>query len=187
MTLTLGLLTGVIEQSEETHLIAWAVWVIPAGMVLVMLLIRTAPRLPGMGRRLEALADLRFNILHQAAFVLAYSLAWAAASMGSACFFGWFIPLDSQGLWRMASWVIISQVAGFLSAFSPAGLGVREGILVLGLISLVPPPQAAALALALRLWTSAVETVSFALCGLLPGPPPQTASAERINEVSSPD
>lgn len=58
-----------------------------------------------------------------------------------------------------ASAFAAAYVVGYLAVFSPAGLGVREGVLTLFLAPVTGQGAAAALSILARLWTTAVEVV----------------------------
>lgn len=64
----------------------------------------------------------------------------------------------------------VSWIAGFLTPGAPAGLGVREAVVVLTLGAVVPETQALVTALLLRFVTVAGDLVYFAT-SLLPGGP----------------
>ena len=57
-----------------------------------------------------------------------------------------------------------AQIVGFIAVFAPAGLGVREGVLIAGLTPLVGPGPAIAAAGLARLWQTSIE-LSMALLG----------------------
>jgi uncharacterized membrane protein YbhN (UPF0104 family) len=52
---------------------------------------------------------------------------------------------------------------GYVSFITPSGLGIREGALALMLATIFPAPVAAALALIVRLWSTAAELLSVPL------------------------
>ena len=56
-----------------------------------------------------------------------------------------------------------AQIAGLVAVFAPAGIGVREGILLLGLQPLVGPGPAIVITGACRLWQTAIELVMAAI------------------------
>ncbi|MDT8340983.1 MAG: hypothetical protein RQ751_05675 [Longimicrobiales bacterium] len=60
-----------------------------------------------------------------------------------------------------------AYVGGYIALFAPAGLGVREGLLTALLAPVLDPESALAVAVAARVWTTAVEVVPAAL--LAPG------------------
>ena len=52
-----------------------------------------------------------------------------------------------------------AQIAGLVAVFAPAGIGIREGVLLLGLQPLVGPGPAIVITGACRLWQTAIELV----------------------------
>ncbi|MFC1735698.1 lysylphosphatidylglycerol synthase domain-containing protein [Candidatus Hydrogenedentota bacterium] len=74
-----------------------------------------------------------------------------------------FISLDFQMCLLMTGMIAISLVAGSMVVFLPAGIGARE-IALQGLLSLIMPPYAAAtIAIAARIWVSALELLLLPL------------------------
>jgi uncharacterized membrane protein YbhN (UPF0104 family) len=74
--------------------------------------------------------------------------------------FGWtggFIPV--------ASAFAAAYVLGYLMVFAPAGLGVREGFLIVFLTPHIGPGPSGAIALIARLWTTILELLPAALFG----------------------
>lgn len=65
-----------------------------------------------------------------------------------------------------------AYVGGYIALFAPAGLGVREALLVVFLAPVLEAEPALALAVMARLWTTAVEVIPAALMapGVLRGP-----------------
>lgn len=76
-------------------------------------------------------------------------------------------PLPLELLPRIAGIINLSLIVGFLAPFAPYGLGVREGLLTLLLSLYVPPPVAAVIALASRLWYTFAELVGLLIAWLL--------------------
>lgn len=78
------------------------------------------------------------------------------ASVPSAAGLGWF------------GWVgllALANVAGIVAIFAPAGIGVREAVLGLGLSAFVPLPAALAFAAVLRLLSLVADGAFFVLAG----------------------
>ncbi|HZD05860.1 MAG TPA: lysylphosphatidylglycerol synthase domain-containing protein, partial [Longimicrobiales bacterium] len=77
--------------------------------------------------------------------------------------FAFWVLLRSFGLpgtaLEGASAFAAAYVVGYLAVFSPAGLGVREGVLTLFLAPVTGQGAAVALSILARLWTTAVEVV----------------------------
>lgn len=59
--------------------------------------------------------------------------------------------------------VLIAGTLGTLALIAPAGLGVREGLLIVLLSLFMPRPVAVAAALVLRLWSIAMDLLYFAV------------------------
>ena len=53
----------------------------------------------------------------------------------------------------------LAQIAGLVAIFAPAGIGVREGVLLVGLQPLIGPGPAIVITGACRLWQTAIELV----------------------------
>ena len=53
----------------------------------------------------------------------------------------------------------LSCIIGILAIFSPSGIGVREGILLMGLMVVMPEEYAMIIALVSRLWMTVSELV----------------------------
>lgn len=56
----------------------------------------------------------------------------------------------------------ISAIMGILAVFAPSGLGVREGIMLAGLMLIMPESSAAVVSVISRLWQSAAELILIA-------------------------
>lgn len=90
-------------------------------------------------------------------WVALYTLNWILYA------FSFWLLLRSFGLpgtlLESAPAFAAAYVVGYLAVFSPAGLGVREGVLTLFLAPVTGQGPAAALSIMARLWTTAVEVV----------------------------
>ena len=71
-------------------------------------------------------------------------------------------PLGATG---MIGLLALANMAGILAIFAPAGMGVREAVFGLGLISFAPLPSVLAFAAVLRLLTLMADAVFFVLAG----------------------
>lgn len=67
------------------------------------------------------------------------------------------IPAVHPPLGVLSGLYAFSFTAGVLAFFAPAGIGVREGVLAVGLHAVLAPPEAAMLALAARVWSTVIE------------------------------
>lgn len=104
---------------------------------------------PGTGRGF----GVRWTVL--------YTLNWSLYAVAF-----WLLFLGLAG-WQPFLFVgpafAAAYVGGYLALFAPAGLGVREGLLAAFLAPVLAPQAALALAVAARLWTTAVEVVPAGL------------------------
>ncbi len=77
------------------------------------------------------------------------------------------LPADYVSL-AMGFLFPVSAVAGIIVVIAPGGLGIREGLLVIGLTSFgIQPKEAAAVAFISRLWFLAGEFLFFIIAALL--------------------
>lgn len=70
---------------------------------------------------------------------------------------GWNEMLYCAGIWG------VSAIMGILAIFAPSGLGVREGIIVAGLMLIMPESDAMVISVVSRLWQTIPELVLVAL------------------------
>lgn len=100
---------------------------------------------------------------------LGYASVWAllAASFVFTCR---FFPAGAEAGGQEALWYVLAYVGGMVVGLTPAGLGVREGILVAGLSLQHQPEEALAFALAGRLLLTAVELPLVGLAALVRKP-----------------
>ncbi len=69
---------------------------------------------------------------------------------------GWNEMLFCAGIYG------ISAIMGILAVFAPSGIGVREGIMLAGLMLIMPESSAAVVSVISRLWQSAAELILIA-------------------------
>jgi hypothetical protein len=142
---------------------------------------------PGILRRLLGWALRRFGRREfDAGMVMgrgaaaAFALAYASYCLISGVFFAFFaaafVPLDAALAVRVGAAYVAASVLGYAAVFTPSGLGVREGLVVLFLHQYLPPGEAAFLAVASRLATVAVE---LALAGVAAALGTREAAANR--------
>lgn len=90
-------------------------------------------------------------------WIVLYTLNW---SLYAIAFWVLVLAFDLPGtLLQTAPAFAAAYVVGYVAVFSPAGLGVREGILTLVLAPVTGQGTAAALSVVARLWTTVVEVV----------------------------
>lgn len=86
-----------------------------------------------------------------------YSLFWIVTGTAFYFFVRSFYPLSFSYIPILSGIYAISFVAGYLTFFTPAGLGVREGCLTVLLSFFIPTPIAIGIALLSRLWVVGAE------------------------------
>jgi hypothetical protein len=102
-------------------------------------------------------AALRYR--HVAAWLGEYVLGWVAGGLILVIVVGALRPVSAvEALGLVGAWSLSGAVAS-LAVFSPSGLGIREVSLVLLLGPLLPLPQAAFVAVFLRVLLTAFELV----------------------------
>ena len=101
---------------------------------------------------------------------LGYAAVWSLLGLSFALTCRWFPEGRGAGL-EEALWYVLAYVGGLILGLTPAGLGVREGLLVAGLATRYPPTTALAFALASRVLMTLVELPVVGLSTLVPEPP----------------
>jgi hypothetical protein len=127
-------------------------WLVPLGLLLLQ------PRI------LERLLNWIFRKLGRPAIrvtltwgqiwilIARYFVVWMAMGLSFAMLVRALTPIA----WRDAPYLVAAwataYVVGYLSLLTPAGLGVREGVMAVLLFPLMPLPVAAVIAIMARLW-----------------------------------
>jgi glycosyltransferase 2 family protein len=132
------------------------------------------------GERLRvafALAD-RVQPRHAAGWAAAYALSWVVLGIAFVLFVAAFEPATVASPRFLAGTVAAAYLVGYLFFVMPAGIGVREGAMVLLLVQVMPQPGTALVVSALsRVWFTAAELVPLALLPML-GEPAGNSSVE---------
>ena len=74
-----------------------------------------------------------------------------------------FWPEALPSFLMLTAALAVSFVAGFVTPFAPAGIGVREGMLTIHLSPFVPSPLGVFLALSSRIWFTLSEILVIGL------------------------
>jgi hypothetical protein len=132
--------------------------------------LRLAMRIAWARRRFGSLASIDLRRRDIFLISLVAGLFWML--FGTSFFFvgSWFTPLSLADYPVVVSWFVISYLAGLAAVFVPAGLGVREAVLLIGLGSVMSGGQAAVVVVAARLWLTLLELVCVGLAWLVPYP-----------------
>ncbi len=91
-----------------------------------------------------------------------YALYWVVTGLAFAALVRGLFPLAGSAVPLAVAGYAASYAVGFLSLLTPAGLGVREAVLVLALAPVIPAGPALVVALVSRLWMMAFELLGAA-------------------------
>ncbi|HEX6249830.1 MAG TPA: lysylphosphatidylglycerol synthase domain-containing protein [Gemmatimonadaceae bacterium] len=151
-------------------------WLAAAALLVMLAAIAAAPRLlpPAFafisavtGRSLNAPpVPVRAVWLATAATTVSWLLAGLAFRM-----FAEALGVTRGGTGAYIAVYAASYVAGFLALFAPGGLGVREGALIATMqrAGLATPVEAAAIAVASRIWLTVLELLPGLIALAVPG------------------
>ncbi len=133
-------------------------------IVLWPVLRQVARRVPSLAARLPGMV-LNVSPVAQVALVAGNALAWGLLGASFACFCAATSPdgVTTPSVAMLVTWFVASYVGGQLASVVPAGIGVREGLIVAGLSGQVPAAIALAWALGHRIMLSTVELMLVGL------------------------
>ncbi|MBI4716144.1 MAG: flippase-like domain-containing protein [Nitrospirae bacterium] len=94
---------------------------------------------------------------------VSYVLLWGGIGVSFYLFVISLVPLSLSMLPAVAGIFVFAWVGGSLVFLAPGGLGVREGLLVLSLGSLISPEIALVAAVGSRIWATVVEFIGISL------------------------
>jgi len=114
-------------------------------------------------RRNMPLADISFKPMC-AAYLLVLT-HWVLESLAYYFLIRSFYPLSFTDFPQLLYSVSASTTAGFLALFAPAGLGVREGVLIVLLGQFMPDTMATAATISSRVWFTVVDM--FTVFGII--------------------
>ncbi len=129
------------------------------------LLSRLGPRLAPAGALLD-LMNTRTALLWWGWF----ALSWVLLGTAFALFVTAFVPAQAGQYRYFAGVAAASYLGGYIAFFAPAGLGVREGTMMILLATTLPASAALLIAVASRLWFTAGELLPLLLIPLLRQP-----------------
>lgn len=148
--------------APELLLILFLIAAALAGLVLVRtyalpLLRRFAPQRAHM---LEG--QLLPSYAHMARAFMMYCIAYGVIGVGFVVLAHLLLPHGTpHHNWLLTASFALAWVAGFIAPGAPAGLGVRESLLLLMLVPTYPPAAASLLVIALRIVTTLGDLVNF--------------------------
>lgn len=167
LTVLLALATGSLADLGEYR------WVFAGGLVALLVILH--PRvLSGVVHLVSRLIrrppfDVPLSYPQSLAFVALYVVTWGV--FGVAFFFlvRSLYPIEPESILALAAAFSFASMVGMLAIVVPAGLGVREGLLVVFLSTLMPVPVAIVVSLLARVWFTAVELAAAGISYLVAG------------------
>jgi hypothetical protein len=99
--------------------------------------------------------------------VAGYAAYWAVTGLAFAALVAALYPLAAADVPLVMAAYAAAYAAGFLTLLTPAGLGVREGVLVIALAPILPAGPALVVALVSRVWMMLVELAGAAVAHLV--------------------
>ena len=147
----------------------------PALILVALLLVAIRPRhlellvnpLLRVARRPPILLPLRYRDM--LAIVALYALNWMVWGLGFYLLICAFYPLELRYLAYLAGSFALAACIGILALFAPAGIGVKEAVLVFALSPIMPQAIAIVVALAARVWRTVGELVAVGIVALALG------------------
>jgi hypothetical protein len=119
-------------------------------------------RLPGFDP-----ADLTPSAGTVALLTVGYAAYWVVTGVAFAALVASLYPLAASDVPVVVAAYAAAYAVGFLALLTPAGLGVREGVLVVALAPVLPAGPALVVALISRLWMMLVELAGAAAAHLI--------------------
>jgi glycosyltransferase 2 family protein len=105
-----------------------------------------------------------------ALLVVGYAVYWAVTGLAFAALVASLYPLAAGDVPLVVAAYAAAYAAGFLSLLTPAGLGVREGVLAVALAPVLPAGPALVVALLSRVWMMLAELAGAGVTQLLNRP-----------------
>ena len=107
--------------------------------------------------------DVRLSTLNLYCVLLIMVASNVIYGFGFACLVRSFADFPTDQTLRLVGLMVFAEVSSFLALFAPAGIGVREGILIAGLTPLIGAGAAIVISGAARVWGTALEFIIIGL------------------------
>jgi hypothetical protein len=144
-------------------------YLILVSLLIILLLIMLNPRIiektiNSFGKKwIRNPVALQFSYLHIILLVILYTIQWMVLGFQLFLLVNAFYQLDISNYLYLASLNALSWLVGFLSIITPSGLGVKEGIFILGFRLAVPVSFAIIVAALIRFYTIIVDLLITAI------------------------
>lgn len=103
--------------------------------------------------------EIPFTYRQMIQVVLLFILNWLIVGIGFYMLVCSIYPVPVSQMLYAGGIFGLSAIIGILSIFAPSGIGVREGILVAGLILIMPSEYAVIISIISRLWATIAELI----------------------------
>ncbi len=157
-------------------------WVAAAGLTAV---VAAGVGIYALRMRLKPAADALRRIRPAAllAVCAVYGLNWVVLGLAFAVIpSALHQPLDAASVLQVIGVHAVAWVVGFVVIFAPGGIGVRDGLLTVGLIPFLPMPLPVMVSLMARIAWTLAEVTGFALVTLY-----QKSTGRKADETHHPD
>jgi len=151
---------------------SWVVWA-AIGMIIVFLICLNPKILNFFLRiagKLIGKKDMEISITYSQMLkvVFLFMLNWLVNGVGFYLICRSICPeVTLNYLFFVAGLFGLSVVIGILALFAPAGVGVREGILIAGLVLIISRADADAISIVARLWMTVSELIMIAAAAII--------------------
>lgn len=127
----------------------------------IILLLRFIP-----GRIGKAIVSIQLpSLTHLAGLYIYYVVFWVLFGIVFVCFASAVYPIPYQNWIHVGSAIAFAFFSGFVIVFFPGGIGIREAILYVLLITSLPHPACLLISVGSRLWVMLGE--GFSICLVL--------------------
>ena len=167
LTVLLALATGSLADVGDYR------WVFAGALVALLVLLHPA----SLSAAVRVVArvirrppvDVPLTYPQTLSFVALYVVTWGV--FGVAFFFlvRSIYPIEPESILALAAAFSFASMVGMLAIVVPSGLGVREGLLVVFLSTLMPVPVAILVSLLARVWFTVVELAAAGISYLVGG------------------
>jgi uncharacterized membrane protein YbhN (UPF0104 family) len=144
------------------HVLAWAASLLCAASALWPNFILQAA--PGLAKRLKLDPERwKLETARRLGILAQTVAAWVCLSLGFSLMVLAVAPVGPHLVWDLARIYIVAHILGYVVLLAPAGLGVREGVMVVLLAPLLGAGPGAGIALLARLWYTVAEVLTVGL------------------------
>ena len=101
--------------------------------------------------------EISFSYGKMVGLVLLFIVNWVVVGMGFYMLVYSIYPIPFSEMLYVGGVFGLSAIIGILSIFAPSGIGVREGVMIAGLLFIMPEEYAVIISVVSRLWATVAE------------------------------